>query len=204
MKPETMSHMEKLRGRKFSEDEKRCLYHVGNALNLRDDDAVWSLLAAMEYQRIYYEVLPGRIAKASEEILSRISDVADKEVSAAQAKLTESVVEQAQSLSTRIQYRTLLPLALVFLLCLLAYGAFLMWAGFRMGAGEAVPIAAWLRMPSGYLMGGLSGVCAFFCAGVAARHFANSEKEWYWYSAAACVLFFVSVLLVLSVFAYYR
>ena len=56
--------------------------------------------------------LPDKIAGASSEILQGIATAAEKESAAAQARLTESVVEQAKPLSVKIQYATLLPIAM--------------------------------------------------------------------------------------------
>ena len=170
--------IEKSCGRKFSEEEAARLRDVGNALNLRDDDAVWSLLAAMEYQRVYYEALPGKIAGASRKIVDGMAVAAKKESAAAQAKLTDSVVEQAKRLSVKIQYATVLPMGLTALICLLAYGSLMLWAGFRIDTGRDVPLAAFLHMPSGWLISGLCLASGLFCGAVAAKNFGEAKKWW--------------------------
>lgn len=103
------------------------LREVGNRLNLREDDALWPLLAAMEYQRIYYEALPEKIAAASRTIMDGMAAAAEKETAAAQAKLTDSVVKEAQNLASKIQYGKLVPMWLLALICLLAYGSLMLW-----------------------------------------------------------------------------
>lgn len=112
MSMDAIFRIEQSRGQKLSEEEAARLRGVGEALNLRDDDALWPLLAALEYQRVFYEALPDKIAGASSEILQGIATAAEKESAAAQARLTESVVEQAKPLSVKIQYATLLPIAM--------------------------------------------------------------------------------------------
>ena len=135
---------------------------IGRQLHLRDDDALWSLLAALEYQRIFYEALPDRIADASREVMDGISAAAASETAAAQARLTESVVEQAERLSGKIHYATLVPLGIAALICLLVFGSLMLWAGFCIGSGQSLPPAALLNMPSGILIGGLSFVAGIY------------------------------------------
>jgi hypothetical protein len=49
----------------LSEEETARLRGIGDALNLSPDDAVWDILAAMEYRRVFYEELPEKIAQAA-------------------------------------------------------------------------------------------------------------------------------------------
>ena len=55
MSMDSMIDLNKACGRELSEAETARLREIGNSLNLREDDALWPLLAAMEYQRVYYE-----------------------------------------------------------------------------------------------------------------------------------------------------
>jgi len=165
-------------GRELSEAEAARLREIGSRLNLRDDDALWPLLAAMEYQRIYYEALPEKIAGASRAIMDGMAAVAEKETAAAQARLTDSVVKEARNLASKIQYDSLVPMWLLALICLLAYGSLMLWAGFRIDTGRDIPLALLLHMPSGWLICGLSLVAGVFCGGVAAKEFAEAKKGW--------------------------
>ena len=99
----SMIDLDKACGRKLSEAETARLREIGNSLNLREDDALWPLLAAMEYQRVYYEALPEKIAAASRAIMDGMAAAAEKETAAAQAKLTDTVVKEAQNLASNIQ-----------------------------------------------------------------------------------------------------
>ena len=152
---DTVIDLGKACGRELSEAEAARLLEAGSRLNLREDDALWPLLAAMEYQRIYYEALPEKIAEASRAIMEGMAAAAEKETAAAQARLTDSVVQEAQSLASKIQYGKLVPMWLLALICLLAYGSLMLWAGFRIDTGRDVPLAALLHMPSGWLISGL-------------------------------------------------
>lgn len=179
MSLDTVIDLGKVCGRELSQAEAARLREVGNRLNLREDDALWPLLAAMEYQRVYYEALPEKIAGASRTIMDGMAAAAAKETAAAQARLTDSVVKEAQNLASKIQYAKLVPMGLFALICLLAYGSLMLWAGFRIDTGRDMPLAAVLHMPSGWLISGLCLAAGVFCGGVAAKEFGEAEKGWW-------------------------
>ena len=112
MSMDDMIDLNKACGKELSQAEAARLREVGSRLNLREDDALWPLLAAMEYQRIYYEALPEKIAAASRTIMDSIAAAAEKETAVAQAKLTNSVVEEARNLASKIQFGKLVPMGL--------------------------------------------------------------------------------------------
>ncbi|MFR0875282.1 MAG: hypothetical protein ACLSHC_12300 [Bilophila wadsworthia] len=60
MSMDSVIELGKACGRELSQAEAARLREVGSRLHLREDDALWPLLAAMEYQRVYYEALPGK------------------------------------------------------------------------------------------------------------------------------------------------
>ena len=179
MSLDTVIDLGKACGRELSQAEAARLREVGNKLNLRDDDALWPLLAAMEYQRIYYEALPEKIAGASRTIMDGMAAAAERETAAAQARLTDSVVEEARNLASKIQFGKLVPMWLFALICLLAYGSLMLWAGFRIDTGRDVPLAAVLHMPSGWLISGLCLATGVFCGTLSAMSFAEAEKVWH-------------------------
>lgn len=179
MSMDSVIDLGKVCGRKLSEAEAARLREIGNRLNLREDDALWPLLAALEYQRIYYEALPKKIAAASKTIMDGMAAAAEKETAAAQARLTDSVVEEARNLASKIQFGKLVPMWLFALICLLAYGSLMLWAGFRIDTGRDVPLAAVLHMPSGWLISGLCLATGVFCGTLSAMSFAEAEKVWH-------------------------
>ena len=188
MSLDDMIDLGKACGRELSQAEAARLREVGSRLNLREDDALWPLLAAMEYQRIYYEALPEEIAGASRAIMDGMAAAAERETAAAQARLTKSVVKEAEYLASKIQYGRLLPLWLLALICLLAYGSLMLWAGFRIDTGRDLPLAAVLHMPAGWLISGLCLAAGVFCGGVAAKEFAEAEMGW-WRKGSIAILF---------------
>ena len=191
MSLDDMIDLGKACGRELSQAEAARLREVGSRLNLRDDDALWPLLAAMEYQRIYYEALPEKIAEASRAIMEGMAAAAEKETAAAQARLTDSVVQEAQSLASKIQYGKLVPMWLLALICLLAYGSLMLWAGFRIGTDRDMPLAAIPYMPSGWLISGLCLATGVFYAAMTILSLAEGKiSEW---SKGVIALFFLIV-----------
>lgn len=187
-------------GRELSEAEAARLREIGNSLNLREDDALWPLLAAMEYQRVYYEALPDKIAGASRAIMDGMAAAAEKETATAQARLTDSVVEEARNLASKIQYGKLVPMWLLALICLLAYGSLMLWAGFRIDTGRDLPLAAVLHMPVGWLISGLCLAAGVFCGGVAAKEFGEAEKGWWRKGSIAILFLMLGAFVLINVF----
>lgn len=179
MSLDDMIDLGKVCGRELSEAEAARLREVGSRLNLRDDDALWPLLAAMEYQRIYYEALPEKIAGASRAIMDGMAAAAERETAAAQARLAESVVKEAQNLASKIQYGKLVPLWLLALICLLAYGSLMLWAGFRIDTGRDIPLAEVLHMPSGWLISGLCLITGGFFFVLSGKIFLADGGGWW-------------------------
>lgn len=191
MSMDSMIDLGKACGRELSEAEAARLREAGSRLNLREDDALLPLLAAMEYQRIYYEALPGKIAGASRAIMDGMAAAAEKETAAAQARLTDSVVQEAQNLASKIQYGKLVPMWLLALICLLAYGSLMLWAGFRIDTGRDMPLAAVFQMPSGWLICGLSLVAGVFLCALSGKTFSVGGKGW-WKTAALAMGFIMT------------
>lgn len=98
MSMDSVIDLGKVCGRKLSEAEAARLREIGNRLNLREDDALWPLLAVLEYQCVYYEALPKKIAAATKTIMDGMAAAAERETAAAQAKLTDSVVKKRNTL----------------------------------------------------------------------------------------------------------
>jgi hypothetical protein len=178
MNAERIARLEKLLNRELSAEEKERLRRIQDTLQISVDDCLWDVLAAMEYQKAYYEELPQKIATASTEILRGISDAAEAEARRAQGRLAENMAELAQKLAVRINMATLLPMGLAALVSLLAYGSLMLWAGFHIGSGQAHDPAWILRMPSGVLMSGLLLGGGLFLGVHAAREFADGGGEW--------------------------
>ena len=118
-----------------------------------------------------------KIANASKNIMDGMAAAAEKETTAAQTRLTDSVVREAQNLASKIQYDTLVPMGLFALICLLAYGSLMLWAGFRIDTGRDMPLATILHMPSGWLICGLCLTVELFYGVMTAREFAEGNRR---------------------------
>jgi hypothetical protein len=170
--------LEKLLNRELSAEEKERLRRIQDTLQISADDCLWDVLAAMEYQKAYYEEMPQKIATASTEVLRGISDAAEAESRRAQGRLAENMAELAQKLAVRINMATLLPMGLAALVSLPAYGSLMLWAGFCLGSGRVHPPELLLRMPSGIVMGGLCLAGGVFLGIHAAKDFSEGRSGW--------------------------
>jgi hypothetical protein len=101
MNSEQIRRLEKLLDRELGIEEKERLARIQRVLAIDDSDALWDVVAAMEYQRAFYEELPEKIAEASTEVLQGISIAAEKEMGRAQSLLAENVAGLAKKMSLR-------------------------------------------------------------------------------------------------------
>ena len=178
MNTQKIAQLESLLGRPLSVEEKERLRRIKDTLHISDNDALWDILTAMEYQRKYYEELPEKITLAATEIFQELSIAAEKEVALAQSRLAESVVEQAEKLSLKTRIGSWFAWGGLALFLLLLYGALLLWAGYCMGSGQTQPPAMVLHMPVGILLSGLCIAGGFFLGAMAAKSFANGHAGW--------------------------
>ena len=114
MEKEIISRMEKLLDRELDTEERERLQRIQDTLQIADNDALWAVISAMEYQRVYYETLPEKIGSVTEKILAELSIAAEREV-----RFAQNVVKQAESLSVKRHVHTWLAWgsAALFLLC---------------------------------------------------------------------------------------
>ena len=100
------------------------------------------------------------------------------------------MVKEARNLASKIQYGRLVPMWLLALICLLAYGSLMLWAGFRINTGRDVPLAAILHMPSGWLISGLCLAAGLFCGVLSAKSFVEEKKGIWKQGISALLLIF--------------
>ena len=178
MDAEKLSRLERLLERELSSEEKERLRRVQDAFGISDNDALWELITAMEYQRKYYDELPEKISQAATEIFNGLSQAAQNEVALAQGKLAESVVKQAERLSLKSHIRTLLMWGALALVFLLLHGSLLMWLGFQIGSGQTQPPVMLLRMPVGFVLAGIGLFGGILFGTCAARSFSEGNPGW--------------------------
>lgn len=177
MDKETTAGLEKLLGRELGDEEKERLQRIQDTLRIGPNDALWAIIAAMEYPRIYYEELPEKIRAVTAKIFEDIADASEKEVVLAQSRLAESVVKQAERLSRKHHLQTWLTWGAAASFLLLFYGSFLLWAGFRLGSGQAQPPAL-LRMPVGIILAAICLCCGISFGMLTAKKFSEENRNW--------------------------
>lgn len=179
MNTEQIRRIETMMDRALSAAEKERLGRIQATLGVADNDALWDVLAALEFQRTFYNDLPQQIGATATEILQGIALAAEKEAAAAQSRLADCVVEQAKRLSTKINYATLLPMVVAALVCMMLFGSLLLWAGYCLGSRQVHEMFWILRMPSGLLTAGLTLAGGLFMAVLAAKDFSVEGKRWW-------------------------
>ena len=173
-----IKHLERMRGSKVTREEYPRLTMMQQALNLQDDDAVWMLFLAMEYQKAYYEQLPKKISDTTSELLKRVRETADREAANAQNRLIQSVIEQTEKLTARVHIVPLMPIYLLIILCLMVFGSLTYWAGLCAGLGKPLPLEAVLNIPAGPVIGGMTLTAITFCLGISFWKIAYDQNGW--------------------------
>ena len=190
MESQKITQLERLLDRDLSDEEKERLRRIQDTLRIRDNDALWDIIAAMEYQKKYYDELPEKISQTTAAMFKDLSLAAEKEVALAQSRLAEGVVEQAKKLALQTHLQTWLAWGSLAIILVLLYGGLLLWSGFCIGSGQTQPPAMLLKMPLGIILGPL-----WFCSGtfygvLAAKAFSEADIRWrnYFLKALACLL----------------
>ena len=175
-----IKHLERMRGSKVTREEYHRLTMMQQALNLQDDDAVWMLFLAMEYQKAYYEQLPKKITDSTSELLKRVRETADREAANAQNRLIQSVIEQTEKLTARVHIMPLMPIYLLIILCLMAFGSVSYWAGLCAGLGKPLPLDTVLNIPAGVVLLGIGISTFIFCFMLFLWKLAREDRDWFY------------------------
>lgn len=161
---------EKLLGRQPSDAEIQNLYRVRDALGLKNNDALWLVLMALQHYQGQYEKFPREIAQAARDTLADFKVTADATVKAsaeaAKADLAKAVASAAQKVARNTAARQMWQWAAGCLaVTSLSFGLFGWYmqgrgeqAGFFDGYGvgyskaqDEKAAAAWANTPEGKL-----------------------------------------------------
>lgn len=97
---------EKLLGRQPSEKEVQSLYRVKNALNIRDNDALWLVLMALEsYDTLYRKypvMIASEVAQIVEDQRTVMAALAEAETRKALGTLADTVSKTSESIAVRL------------------------------------------------------------------------------------------------------
>lgn len=89
-----------LLGRQATDEERQHLYRVRDALGIKNNDALWLVLMALQHYQSQYEQFPRRIEQAAKEALIEVKTTAD---AAMQASAQSAKADLAQAVATTAQ-----------------------------------------------------------------------------------------------------
>jgi len=131
----------KVLGRAPSEPERERLYRLREALGLRDNDAFWSIVLALEHSDSFFRQYPAKLAEETARAIgsARVAMAASAQAEGAKAQrlLAERVAETSVAIARKLADRPigLTPVTLA-LACVVAFGALCTHAGYRMATAD--------------------------------------------------------------------
>lgn len=158
----------KLLGRQPTDAERQQLYQVRDALALKNNDALWLILMALQYHQTMYSRFPELIKQAAAETLRHFQQTADVTLSAtketAKAELAKAISATARDVARLTAAKHAATwISVCLLTCCLVFGAFGWYihqdayaAGYDKGyarayadANDEKAAAAWANTPQG-------------------------------------------------------
>jgi hypothetical protein len=99
----------KVVGRQASEPERARLHQLRDALGLRDNDAFWSIVMALEYYDSFFRRYPAELAEQTARCLENVRNAfaaaADKEAAQMQRMLSEKIAETSVAMAHKLARR---------------------------------------------------------------------------------------------------
>jgi hypothetical protein len=161
----------KVVGRQASEAERTRLYRLRDALGLRDNDAFWSIVMALEHYDSFFRQYPTQLAeetaRAIESARAAFAVAAEKEAAEVQRVLSERVAETSVEIARKLAERPVgLHRVTTLLAAVVAFGALCTAAGYSLAAaprpfsvtmersrpGAEQVLAVVLAMPAGWMI----------------------------------------------------
>ena len=157
----------KLLSRQPTDAERQRLYQVRDALGLKNNDALWLVLMALEHYQGQYEQFPAKIAQAAKDTLTGFKATAEATAKAAaeaaKADLAAAVATAAHRVADQVagtrelRWGVGLSLAMAVLIaCALGFGFYMESVGRASGlvegyaaARDETAAAAWANTPQG-------------------------------------------------------
>jgi len=140
-----------LLGREPSAKEKADLEKLHQELGIGDNDALWTIILALQYHAVLYREIPDKIQNTVVGIHDEIKKIAAEEVKSAQATLANAVVDEAQRLSANWQWHRHLSLYILGLFVIFVFGALCFFAG-NLSADGIIVVRDVLATPVSYLL----------------------------------------------------
>jgi hypothetical protein len=161
----------KVVGRQASEAERTRLYRLRDALGLRDNDAFWSIVMALEHYDAFFRQYPAQLAeetaRAIESARAAFAVAAEKEAAEVERVLSERVAETSVEIARKLAERPVgLHRVTTLLAAVVAFGALCTAAGYSLGVaprpfsvatersrpGAEQVLAVVLAMPAGWMI----------------------------------------------------
>ena len=134
------SSFKALLGRQPSDKEVERLYRVKNALNIRDNDAMWMILMALESYDTLYSKYPALIAGQVDVVIEKqrelIAEIVDAESKKALSTLSSAVAQTSQLVATKVADTARWQAWGWVCVGLIAFGALCLTAGVVLGSGN--------------------------------------------------------------------
>jgi len=134
------SSFKALLGRQPSDKEVERLYRVKNALNIRDNDAMWMILMALESYDTLYSKYPALIAGQVDVVIEKqrelIAEIVDAESKKALSTLSSAVAQTSQLVAMKVADTARWQAWGWVCVGLIAFGALCLTAGFILGSGN--------------------------------------------------------------------
>lgn len=134
------SSFKALLGRQPSDKEVEQLYRVKNALNIRDNDAMWMILMALESYDTLYSKYPALIAGQVDVVIEKqrelIAEIVDAESKKALSTLSSAVAQTSQLVAMKVADTARWQAWGWVCVGLIAFGALCLTAGFVLGSGN--------------------------------------------------------------------
>jgi AcrR family transcriptional regulator len=129
----------KVVGRHASDEERQRLYRLRDALGLRDNDAFWSIVMALEYYDSFFRRYPAELAEYTERCIedarAAFAAAAEREAAQVQRTLSEKVAETSVAIARRLAERPVgLHRVTMLLAAVVAFGAPCVGAGYSLAA----------------------------------------------------------------------
>jgi hypothetical protein len=136
----------KVVGRHASDEERQRLYRLRDALGLRDNDAFWSIVMALEYYDSFFRRYPAQLAEYTkrciEDARAAFAAAAEREAAQVQRTLSEKVAETSVAIARRLAEKPVgLHRVTMLLAAVVAFGAVCVSAGYSL-AGPVKPFWA--------------------------------------------------------------
>ncbi|MCQ2363753.1 MAG: hypothetical protein MJ041_05440 [Acidaminococcaceae bacterium] len=169
MAGDLLNRIETILGRELGQEEKERYLRVKEILQVSDNDAIWDLLVAMEYQRTFYEALPAQIRETAGQIVADLKQAAEKQLTSAQNSLSMPQIQPV---------KTWLVWGMGMVAILILYGSLTMWAGYCIGSGQSHAPALLLKMPVGVLVGIASLLAGLGLGAMAGKSYSEGTLNW--------------------------